>query len=150
MHNLHKKFFVAAIMGGLLLPTLCAAAPAEPAPPAVEAPAPAPSRFVYHPYPDEEQAAAPDGSISIRLVNKKQFYDDYGEFLDTAVNSPKSVNIHPDGSKYYVNALEAGLTIVYDAMKAKANNFASSYASIESSAKADLDKLVEDILAVGE
>ena len=32
MHNLHKKFFVAAIMGGLLLPTLCAAAPAEPEP----------------------------------------------------------------------------------------------------------------------
>ena len=119
MHNLHKKFFVAAIMGGLLLPTLCAAAPAEPAPPAAEAPAPAPARFVYHPYPDEEQAAAPDGSISIRLVNKKQFYDDYGEFLDTAVNSPKSVNVHPDGSKYYVNALEAGLTIVYDAMTDK-------------------------------
>ena len=41
-------------------------------------------------------------------------------------------------------------TIGYDAMKAKTNNFASSYASIESSAKADLDKLVEDILAVGE
>ena len=46
MHNLHKNFFVAAIMGGLLLPTLCAAAPAEPAPPAAEAPAPAPARFV--------------------------------------------------------------------------------------------------------
>ena len=35
-------------------------------------------------------------------------------------------------------------------MKAKTNNFATKYASIEASALADLDKLVEDILAVGE
>lgn len=92
----------------LLFPFSGSAAPADESDEAA-------ARTVYHPYPDEERAAAADGSISIRLIGKKQFYDDYGEFLDTALNSPKSVNVHPDGSKYYVNALEAGLTIVYDA-----------------------------------
>lgn len=92
----------------LLFPFSGSAAPADGS-------AAEPVRAVYHPYPGEERAAAADGSISLRLIGKKQFYDDRGEFLDTALNSPKSVNVHPDGSKYYVNALEAGLTIVYDA-----------------------------------
>lgn len=33
---------------------------------------------------------------------------------DTDVRSPKSVNIHPSGKKYYVNSLEGSKTIVYD------------------------------------
>lgn len=98
----------ALLLGCLFFPFSGSAAPAD-------EPAEAAARTVYHPYPGEERAAAADGSISLRLTGKKQFYDDYGEFLDTALNSPKSVNVHPDGSKYYVNALEAGLTIVYDA-----------------------------------
>lgn len=106
--NKFYSILAAILLGCLLFPFSGSAAPAD-------EPAEAAARTVYHPYPGEERAAAADGSISLRLIGKKQFYDDYGEFLDTALNSPKSVNVHPDGSKYYVNALEAGLTIVYDA-----------------------------------
>lgn len=35
--------------------------------------------------------------------------------LDRDVFSPKSVNFHPDGTKYYVNMLEGCRTVVYDA-----------------------------------
>ena len=58
------------------------------------------------------------------------------------------------GNLYYETSMIYGIsglkTIVYDVMKAKTNNFATKYASIETSALADLDKLVEDILAVGQ
>ncbi len=37
------------------------------------------------------------------------------EARDLEMVSPKSVLFHPDGSKFYVNALEAGKTLVYDA-----------------------------------
>lgn len=109
--NPFYNILAALLLGCLLFPFSISAAPAEDPAEAAEEPA----RVVYHPYPGQEKAAAPDGSIALCLVGKKQFYDDYGEFLDTSVNSPKSVSVHPDGSKYYVNALEAGLTIVYDA-----------------------------------
>lgn len=34
--------------------------------------------------------------------------------MDKDIYSPKSVNIHPDGSKFYVNSLEGGSTVVYE------------------------------------
>ena len=33
---------------------------------------------------------------------------------DPDIRSPKSVNIHPSGDKYYVNSLEGGRTVVFD------------------------------------
>jgi DNA-binding beta-propeller fold protein YncE len=33
--------------------------------------------------------------------------------LDKDIRSPKSVNIHPNGKKFYVNSLEGGKTVVY-------------------------------------
>lgn len=53
--------------------------------------------------------------IKVTFINRKQQFN----FRDTAtldkdINSPKSVNIHPNGKKYYVNSLEGGKTIVYD------------------------------------
>ena len=56
-----------------------------------------------------------DGMLTIKLIDKKQNYF-YGEAAtrDTDINSPKSVNIHPDGTKYYVNSLEGGTTVCYD------------------------------------
>ena len=36
------------------------------------------------------------------------------ETAEKDINSPKSVNIHPLGEKYYVNSLEGGTTLVFD------------------------------------
>ena len=54
-------------------------------------------------------------SITLTLVTRKQCYPT-GEAAtrDADVLSPKSVNIHPDGSKYYVNSLEGMRTVVYE------------------------------------
>ena len=43
----------------------------------------------------------------------KQHYSGAAEGWDTDINSPKSVIVHPDGSKYYVNSLEGCATVVY-------------------------------------
>ena len=57
-----------------------------------------------------------DGTFTITLIGKKQQYSvAEKDTWDTDVRSPKSVNIHPNGSKYYVNSLEAGKTVVYEA-----------------------------------
>lgn len=54
--------------------------------------------------------------LTISLVGKKQNYSKRDTItLDRDLWSPKSVKIHPNGSKYYVNALEGGRTIVYEA-----------------------------------
>ena len=55
-----------------------------------------------------------DGNFTITLLTRKQNYS-YAESstLDKDIRSPKSVNIHPDGTKYYVNSLEGGKTVVY-------------------------------------
>lgn len=60
---------------------------------------------------------AVDHSLTLRLVDKKQNYSyarSMAQYRDSAVNSPKSVNIHPDGTKFYVNSLEGCATVVYD------------------------------------
>lgn len=58
---------------------------------------------------------AEGGELSLTIVNK---HVNYGgcpkEYIDPYVNSPKSANIHPDGTKYYVNSLEGCATVVYD------------------------------------
>lgn len=66
-----------------------------------------------HPYTGSEARSA-DGQVTIRLVGKHQQYSAKDEGYDTDIYSPKSVNIHPDGKKYYVNSLEGGVTIAYD------------------------------------
>lgn len=55
------------------------------------------------------------GALTLTLVEKKQAYDwKEKATLDNHINSPKSVNITPDGKKYYVNSLEGCETVVYD------------------------------------
>ena len=48
------------------------------------------------------------------LARKHQFVGGDAASRDTDIHSPKSVNIHPSGRKYYVNSLEGGKTVVYD------------------------------------
>lgn len=59
-------------------------------------------------------AESTDGKVKITLVAKKQNYMMDAATRDTDINSPKSVNITPDGKKYYVNSLEGGSTLAYD------------------------------------
>lgn len=60
------------------------------------------------------KVSSEDGTFTITLLNRKQNYS-YAESatLDKDIHSPKSVNIHPNGKKYYVNSLEGGKTVVY-------------------------------------
>lgn len=60
------------------------------------------------------KVSSTDNSFTITLLNRKQNYS-YAEAstLDKDIRSPKSVNIHPNGKKYYVNSLEGGKTVVY-------------------------------------
>lgn len=54
--------------------------------------------------------------IRLTLVGKIQNYGDtHPETFDSDIHSPKSINIHPNGEKYYVNSLEGATTVVYDA-----------------------------------
>nr|MBD5378131.1 peptidoglycan-binding protein [Bacteroides sp.] len=64
---------------------------------------------VVHPKEGEMLVLA-DG-VNIKLVGKLQNY--YGSGSDGDILSPKSVNIHPSGKKFYVNSLEGGKTLVY-------------------------------------
>lgn len=61
-------------------------------------------------------ATSPDGRFSITLVTRKQNYEWSGTTTsrDPDVVSPKSVNITPDGKRYYINSLEGARTICYD------------------------------------
>ncbi|MBO7544684.1 MAG: hypothetical protein J6T02_03810, partial [Bacteroidales bacterium] len=55
------------------------------------------------------------GGISITLIAKKQYYERSDTLTaDTSVRSPKSVNVTPDGTKFYVNSLEGGNTVVFE------------------------------------
>lgn len=53
-----------------------------------------------------------DGKLTIELVQKKQNFSDAME-RDHDIHSPKSINVHPNGQKYYVNSLEGGKTVCY-------------------------------------
>lgn len=62
-----------------------------------------------------DQATSGDGSFTITLVAKKQNYDRSGAVKrDPDVVSPKSVNISPDGKKFYINSLEGTKTVSYN------------------------------------
>lgn len=61
------------------------------------------------------QASSPDGRISLVLTGKKQnFNPAEHKTADPDIHSPKSINVHPNGKKYYVNSLEGATTVVYD------------------------------------
>ena len=69
---------------------------------------------VVHPQIGKKVQSA-DGRISIELVGKKQhFAPGDKSTADADINSPKSVNVHPNGKKFYVNSLEGATTVVYD------------------------------------
>ena len=53
-------------------------------------------------------------SLRLRFIGRKQNYQPNGPSRDEDVRSPKSVNIHPSGEKYYVNSLEGSRTVVFD------------------------------------
>lgn len=54
-------------------------------------------------------------SVGIRFISRIQHYDKQIKISnDPDIRSPKSVNIHPSGEKFYVNSLEGGRTVVYD------------------------------------
>ena len=60
------------------------------------------------------EARSADGGITLRLVDKRQSYSGAERSTyDAAISSPKSVNFHPSGKKFYVNSLEGGKTVVY-------------------------------------
>ena len=74
------------------------------------------AQSVVHPSIGDSVRSA-DGTFAITLVSKKQYYSKAVEdtaTLDRDIWSPKSVNIHPDGQKYYVNSLEGARTVVYE------------------------------------
>jgi DNA-binding beta-propeller fold protein YncE len=60
-----------------------------------------------------------DGPVSMILSARRQSYDPHPENpldkYDPEIHSPKSVRFSQDGKKVYVNSLEAGRTVVYDA-----------------------------------
>jgi len=55
------------------------------------------------------------GGLSIKLTDRRQNYNwlEKGT-VELDIFSPKSVNFHPGGGKFYVNSLEGGTTIVFD------------------------------------
>lgn len=56
-----------------------------------------------------------DSALTIIVAGKKQYYDPTDSLTrDRDILSPKSVNIHPSGTKFYVNSLEGARTVVYD------------------------------------
>ena len=81
-----------------------------------DAPAPAPQVRASHPAIGTT-ARATKGLLMISLEAKKQNYSvSETETRDVDIVSPKSVNIHPNGQKYYVNSLEGAKTVVYKAI----------------------------------
>ncbi len=61
------------------------------------------------------KAYSADSTFCIELIAKKQYFDPSDtSTADNDINSPKSVNMHPNGTKYYVNSLEGATTVVYD------------------------------------
>ncbi|MBQ7269584.1 MAG: hypothetical protein IJS62_07020 [Bacteroidales bacterium] len=55
-------------------------------------------------------------SLGVTFIARKNAYrGGPAESADADILSPKSVNVSPDGSKFYVNSLEGMRTVVYDA-----------------------------------
>ena len=68
-------------------------------------------QIVIHPNVGMERAI--DENIRIRLEKKIQNFTNDGNSRDIDIYSPKSVNIHPSGTKFYINSLEGAKTVVY-------------------------------------
>jgi len=69
-------------------------------------------------YPEIGNISTPaDGPILLSFVKRihNQYELNGNETLDAQIYSPKSVQFSPDGKKVYVNSLESGKTLVYDA-----------------------------------
>ena len=65
-------------------------------------------------HPDFGTSWVGEGIKVTFLTRKQQFSLAETKTLDRDIHSPKSVNIHPSGKKYYVNSLEGAKTVVYD------------------------------------
>ncbi|MDD6774912.1 MAG: beta-propeller fold lactonase family protein [Bacteroidales bacterium] len=79
-----------------------------------------------------EKVVSDDGKLTIQLVGKRQNYGGSADTRDEAINSPKSVHIHPNGKKYYVNSLEGGTTVVFESetnrkLKVVKHNFSTAH-----------------------
>lgn len=79
-----------------------------------------------------EKVVSDDGKLTIQLVGKRQNYGGSADTRDEAINSPKSVHIHPNGKKYYVNSLEGGTTVVFESetnrkLKVVKHNFSAAH-----------------------
>ena len=62
-----------------------------------------------------QTAQSSDNAIKLTLLHKFQsFSAAEHDTYDTDIHSPKSVNIHPNGKKFYVNSLEGFCTVVYE------------------------------------
>lgn len=61
------------------------------------------------------KAISTDSAVTIVLIDRKQHFSfEERDTWDASINSPKSVNIHPNGNKFYVNSLEGATTVIYD------------------------------------
>ena len=90
----------------LIISALCALSPADSA---KKAAAPA----LVH--PETGKTILKSDSLTVRFIARKQHYNpSLKDTDDPDIRSPKSVNIHPSGDKYYVNSLEGGRTVVFD------------------------------------
>lgn len=57
-----------------------------------------------------------NGQMTIRHIARHQHYNGHDTAsYDVDIHSPKSVNLNPEGTRYYVNSLEGYKTIAYDA-----------------------------------
>lgn len=55
-----------------------------------------------------------DGRVALTLIGKKIAYSSADpDTYDPDIHSPKSVNVHPSGKKFYVNSLEGAKTVAY-------------------------------------
>lgn len=65
---------------------------------------------LVHPHIGDSLSA---GRVKVKLFSKRQRYGGDAETRDMDIVSPKSVNVHPSGKKFYVNSLEGASTVVY-------------------------------------
>ena len=83
----------------LLLPALLALIPGR-------------AQTVVHP---KIGAKAVADSLEVTLIGKRQYFNKAdAATCDENIRSPKSVNVSPDGTKFFVNSLEGFRTVVYD------------------------------------
>ncbi len=70
------------------------------------------AQSVVHPKIGEKVSC---DSLEIRLVGKKQYFNRADTSTrDENIISPKSVNVSPDGARFYVNSLEGYKTVIFD------------------------------------